>query len=771
MAQKTIRQLILEDEYAHLNPMQQQAVFSTGHPLLILAGAGSGKTTVIVNKIGYMLRYGTTYNCLDTISKEDEAFLQNCLTDKTLRTGERYDSLMRIGALPAYNVLAITFTNKAAGEMRDRIEKQFSISAQDLWALTFHALCVRILRRHINLLGFDNGFTIYDDADSNKLMDTCIKQLGCGEQYPVRLVRRIISNAKTSYQTPEQFEARYKDTGLPKVPKLYKLYQENLKQSNALDFDDLIFYTVKILEEYPDVQQQVNHRFRYVLVDEYQDTNPLQYKLVSMLAAHGNICVVGDDDQSIYRFMGASIDNILSFENSFGNAQVIRLEQNYRSTKTILDAANSVIAHNTMRKGKTLWTALETGAKITYNRLQTHNEEAAYIAKTILTDITEKGMHYNDFCVLYRTHSQSNAIELAMKGNGIPYKVYGGLAFLKRKEIQDVLAYLNVCCNPNDRTRLFRIINQPKRGIGDSTLDKTVQIAQQTGQNIFTIIEQAADYPELSRAKDKLILFAQMIRDLRVKMAQMKLSDFYLYALQQTGYMAMINDLDPLERATRKDNLQEFYNTIITFEQQVQSATLQGFLEEMALVSAVDNMDENDACVTLMTMHCAKGLEFDTVFVSGFDEGIFPSSQSVGEPGGLEEERRLCYVAITRAKRRLVVLSANARMMYGMTRPCYPSRFLKEIPQTLIQQVEHPRAVRPQPKQPVRHILNDPVTAIPKEKVQDIYKSGMRVRHKAFGDGTVTTVTAMTSDTLLEVQFDTSGKKKLMANFAKLQIL
>ena len=773
-----LRRKILEDEYSHLNNMQKQAVFFTDKPLLILAGAGSGKTTVIVNKIGYLIKYGRTYSAPDfgrSVTEEEMAFLNECLHDKTKRQGSMYESLMQENPINARNLLAITFTNKAAGEMRDRIEKIFNISASDLWALTFHSLCVRILRQYIYLLGYDTNFTIYDEADSNKLMDGLIKDLNLGDQYKAKVVRKIISRAKTSYQSPESFKSSFKEYSLPKIPLLYEMYQNALKEANALDFDDLIFNTVKLLSQFDDVRAKINKRFRYVLVDEYQDTNPLQYKLVSLLVSDGKICVVGDDDQSIYKFMGASIDNILSFESSFKNANVIRLEQNYRSTKTILEAANEVIKHNTARKGKNLWTDSEGGNKIKYFQLSSQQEEADYIAKTILTRTT-RGLKYKDFCVLYRTHSQSNSIELALKGNGIPYRVFGGLAFLKRKEIQDILAYFNIIVNPHDKIRLLRIINEPKRGIGDTTLNKIDEIAQSNNMYFFDVMKNAGEFSELARAKDKLVNFVSMIEDLQQKSQDMKISELFEYMLEKTGYLAMLSSYDQYEARARKDNLQELLNSLVLFEKQAQDPTLIKYLEETALVSAVDNMNDSDDAVVLMTMHCAKGLEFDTVFISGFEEGLFPSSQSVGEEDGVEEERRLCYVAITRAKKSLYILSARSRMMYGNLSSSMPSRFLKEIPLDLIEEVQRPKfernisvaSKRDRPKQ----ILTGSTDAIPKKQTEKtLYENGMRVRHKVFGTGVITSVTNMSSDTLLEVEFESAGKKKLMANFAKMEII
>lgn len=781
-----IRKKILEDEFSNLNPMQKQAVFATGDPLLILAGAGSGKTTVIVNKIGYLIKYGHTAEKGREVSDDDFAFLEECLKDKNLRTGARYSALMCESPIPAERILAITFTNKAAQEMRTRIEK-FGVPTNGIWALTFHSTCVRLLRIYADRLGYTRNFTIYDEQDSLKLIEATIKNLGLKtEQYAPRVVRKAISAAKTKLLTPEMLKAEISSSEefslLPKIPEIYAGYKKELKEANAFDFDDLIFETVRLLSENDEVKQKVCGRFDYVLVDEYQDTNPLQYKLVCLLCDGSDICVVGDDDQSIYRFMGADINNILDFEKQFEGTKVIRLEQNYRSTQKILSAANEVIANNFRRKGKNLWTAGADGEAITYACLPSHFDEGSYIARTILTEMQAHDMNYNDFCVLYRTHSQSNAIESALRGNGIPYRVYGGLAFYKRKEIQDTLAYMNVIVNPNDKTRLSRVINEPKRGIGQTTLDKVFEIADGTGDRIFDVIENAKAFPELSRASEKLVAFATMIKALQEAAEEMKVSDFYLTMLKQTGYMEMIGSLEMNEAKSRRDNLQEFYNTIVRFEEQAEDeATLQNFLEEQALVSAVDALDENEQAVVLMTIHCAKGLEFNTVFISGFEEGLFPSSQSVGEPDGIEEERRLCYVAMTRAKRKLYITGAQTRMLYGQTNACIPSRFLKEIPEELTDVVrarvpEHKTSAERQRERIIRHrqdfVRNTATkTVVPKHEKTSVYEKGMKVRHKIFGQGTVVDVLAMTSDTMLTVVFETVGQKKLMANYAKLEIL
>ncbi len=773
---QALRRQILQDEYAQLNDMQRQAVFFTDSPLLILAGAGSGKTTVIINKIGYLIRYGHTYQAEPAAepTAQDTDFLRQCLQDKQLRKTDRYMQLMQEDPIAAGNILAITFTNKAAQEMRTRLQTQFDISADRLWALTFHSLCVRILRSFIHLLGFDRSFTIYDDADSNKLMDGIIKDMGLDERYDVKAVRSAISRAKTAYVSAEDFDLVLKNSQYPQTGRIYKKYQDELRQANALDFDDLIFFTVKLLSEYPEVKQKVNRRFKYVLVDEYQDTNPLQYKLVSHLASHGNICVVGDDDQSIYRFLGATIENILSFEKSFENARIIKLEQNYRSTSNILDAANAVISHNKARKGKNLWTASGQGEKIKYRLLESSVEEAEFVAKTVLTGVS-KGEKYSDFCVLYRTHSQSRQIEMALKGNGIPYKVYGGLAFFKRKEIQDVLAYLNVIANPSDKTRLTRVINVPKRGIGETTVKKALQLAESKYMSIFDVLERADEFPELARAADKLKAFAQLINHLREQVTQMSLSEFYPYLLEATGYKQMTEGLELREKLSRQDNLQEFLNAITDYETRAERPSLVQFLEEMSLISAVDDLDEGDNSVVLMTMHCAKGLEFNNVFITGFEEGLFPSERSIWEDGGEEEERRLCYVAITRARKILYMTSAKLRMRFGTVRPSMPSRFYKEIPQQLIEAQESRPAAKtfaaPAPYRPPQtaHIPADIFGSKPKS-AECRYQPGMRVMHRVFGAGTVKTATPMASDTMLEVEF-AAGTKKLMANYAKMEIL
>ena len=781
----TLRKALLDAEYAALNAPQREAVYYCDSPLLILAGAGSGKTTVLVNKLGYLIKYGNAYHSTtvpENLTQDDLEYLRGALDNPARRNEERYLRLMAVDSYDPYNLLAITFTNKAAGEMRERMEKKFNVDASALWALTFHATCVRILRRFGDRIGYTKDFTIYDDADSNKLTERILKEMNLADRYPVKAVRAALSAAKGRYETPEEFKETYKDDNHPKLPEVYARYQAALKESNAMDFDDLIFNAVKLLSDHEEVARAVNRRFKYVLVDEYQDTNPLQYRLVTLLAKGGEICVVGDDDQSIYKFAGADIGNILAFESQFQDAKVIRLEQNYRSTNTILTAANEVISNNKHRKGKTLWSDKGAGNKIHYRQLNNQHEEGAYVARAILSGkSTNRNLHYRDFCVLYRTHAQSNAIESALRGNGIPYRVYGGLAFYKRKEVQDLLAYLNFIHNPKDRIRLARIINEPKRGIGDTSVDRMLAIADREGKPILEVLQEADSYPELQRAAGKMAAFAALITDLQEQAQSMELPDFFKYLVASIHYKEWLNTTcDAAEAQTRFENVAELLNAITEFAQHAEEgrATLGDYLEQTALVSAVDALDPEEDTVILMTMHCAKGLEFETVFLTGFEEGMFPSARSVEEPGGLEEERRLCYVAITRAKTDLHIISTRNRLIFGRPMDCTVSRFLKEIPEDCLEKHIDPvpeTFQRPRKTIADRHILKDAVTSIPQARpvqTQKVsYTVGMRIRHKVFGEGTVTAVTPMATDCMLSVTFDRVGEKKLMTNYVKLEIL
>ncbi len=768
------RRQIIDSEFSNLNDMQRKAVYANDGPVLILAGAGSGKTTTIISKIGYLIKYGNSYNSTnipEDLSDNDVEFLESAVKNETLRSGFRYEQLMSENCIPPENLLAITFTNKAANEMKERLQAKYDISSRQLWALTFHSTCVRILRMYAELLGYNSNFTIYDDVDSHKLIDSIIKKKNLGEKYNSKVIARIISRAKTSLADCETYTC---EGEFPQLPEIYSQYTKELKAANAFDFDDLLRYTVKLLSENERVRKNLHNRFKYVLVDEYQDTNPLQYKLISLLSHDGRICVVGDDDQSIYRFMGASVENILGFEHYFEGTEVIRLEQNYRSTKTILDAANAVISHNVKRKGKNMWTTNDEGEKIVVCNLPTQYEESEFIVKSILTGISTDNRSYNDFCVLYRTNAQSTSVEMALKGHGIPYKVFGGQPFFKRKEIQDILAYFNVINNPNDRTRLVRIINEPKRGIGETSVDKVIEVANARGIPLFEIIKHAHSYPELQRSAEKLVKFAAMIEDFQEKARTSTVSELFTYVVNTIEYEKMlIHSYQLADSENRILNVRELFNNIVQYEKDAEDPSLLGYLEDTALISAIDNLDENEAAVTLMTMHCAKGLEFDIVFLPGFEEGIFPSPQSVYEEGGLEEERRLCYVALTRARKRLYIISVSSRMIYGNPRPSYPSRFIKEIPEEYIEHRDKKpleRLKRPEKKLADKMIFTGTVNVLPQHEKKDksAFAVGDRVKHKVFGEGEILAVTEMSSDTLVEVKFEKVGVKKLMTNFAKL---
>jgi len=778
---QSLRKQIIDGEYSALNQMQKEAVYYTEEPLLILAGAGSGKTTVIVNKIGYLLKYGNTYNMSEPsfeVSEKDVTFLEECIKDPSLKATPAYSSLMSEGKYGARDLLAITFTNKAAAELRDRIAAKFGLDTSRLWALTFHSVAMRILRQFADRLGFEKNFSVYDENDSIRLIDSILKQLGLQEKYTAKKVKYTISGAKTAYQTPAEFADVFDDRHNSHVPLIYDMYQQKLAEANAMDFDDLIFYGVKLLTDLPDVAERINRRFKYVLVDEFQDTNDLQSRFVSLLARGGKICVVGDDDQSIYRFMGASPDNILNFDKVYPTAKTIRLEQNYRSTENILDAANAVISHNRSRKGKTLWSENGAGEKITYHCLPSQYEEGALICDSVLKGTITGDKKYNDYCVLYRTHAQSNNIESALRSNGIPYRVYGSLAFYKRKEVQDMLAYLNVINNHYDYTRLSRIINEPKRGIGDTTVDKVNALANRHGMKFFDVVKYASDFPELSKAAEKLMSFAALIEKYTELAKETTLPELFELLYRDIGYENMLRSTCSFEDYQSKhQNVLELLSNMRQFTVDAENPTLAGYLEQTALVSATDTLSDENNAVVLMTMHCAKGLEYDTVFITGFEEGLFPSAQSFGSTSDIEEERRLCYVAMTRAKKKLHIVSTRSRLLYGSIRPGIPSRFLEEIPKENMVSAEAPRAQAPSRVQPhrkprVHHIINDPVTVMPEKHSTAVkYQHGQRVRHKIFGEGVITEAVNMSSDSLLTIEFDKAGVKKLMANFAKLEIL
>lgn len=796
------RRAIIKKDFDRMNDMQLSAVVTTKGPLLVLAGAGSGKTTVLVNRIACLVKYGDAWNAdyVPEISDIEYQMGEDFLSGKT---SELPEGVFSYYPAKPWEILAITFTNKAAGELKSRIADKLGEKANDIWAGTFHSVCARILRRYGDLLGYSSHFTIYDTDDQKRVIKDILKQMGISEKdLPVKYVINEISHAKDSLISSEKY-ALSASKGFYQMKRLagevYKEYQKRLKSADAMDFDDIIINAVELFEKNPDVLEYYANKFKYIMVDEYQDTNHAQYKLVSMLASvHQNICVVGDDDQSIYSFRGATIENILSFEDNFPNAKVIRLEQNYRSTSPILNAANAVIANNKERKGKKLWTDLETDSKIKVNTLLNEQEEAKFVADTILSRV-QQGEKFNQSAILYRMNALSSTIENVFVRSGIPYRVVGGHRFFDRKEIKDVVAYLNVINNPNDSVRLKRIINEPKRGIGETTVKNAEEISSQLGISLFEVFDNAEDYPILSRAATKLGMFTKMIKELITLADELPIDELFDELLNKSGYMLALQN-EGVESADRVDNVNELRSGIKNYQNETETPSLSEYLEEVALISDIDGYNPEEDYVVLMTLHSAKGLEFDNVFLLGMEENIFPSSQTIyGGEKELEEERRLAYVGITRAKRNLYITSTYTRMLFGCTNRNMPSRFLKEIPSELCEtnvgytsdpwETKLKQAIAggnsegfgynsyqkdygnsssqkaPEPKSTYREFSSS-ITANTVE-----YAKGMRVRHKVFGEGTVLKTTPMGGDSLLEIAFDNCGTKKLMSNFVKMEIL
>lgn len=769
-----LRKSIIEKEFSRMNNMQLSAVTTAIGPVLILAGAGSGKTTVLVNRIAYLVKYGNAYNSEMTPGEE--------VLEKVLQQGESADySFFSVDPPKPWEILAITFTNKAAGELKDRIETRLGESAQYIKAGTFHSVCSKILRRDAERLGYDSHYTIYDQDDQKRLMKQVCKELNIDEkQVPLRSILNAISHAKDSLISPEEFlQDAGSDVRLKLIAKAYNGYQTALKEADAMDFDDLIANTVKLFSENPDVLDYYRKRISYVMVDEYQDTNHAQYMFVKLLSGeHRNICVVGDDDQSIYRFRGATIENILSFEKEYPDATVIRLEQNYRSTQNILDAANAVISHNFARTGKSLWTDNGCGNKINCVTLDSEREEARFVADKVLEHIRNGGK-YSDCAVLYRMNAQSNVLESVFVRLGIPYRVVGGMRFYDRKEIKDIIAYLNLLNNTSDNIRLRRIINEPKRGIGDTTLSYVAEIAAAEDKSYFDIMEHAKEYPTLSRAAEKMQAFCSIIRELQRAAEDYSLTDLLQTVIQKTGYGEYLNSL-PIEESDRAENVKELATSVTQYELENEEASLSGFLEEVALVSDMDSYDTEADATVLMTLHSAKGLEFNTVFLVGMEEGIFPSGQTIyGGPEEMEEERRIAYVGITRAKKELYITNTFRRMIYGQTSYNKQSRFVNEIPKALcnceLKTSSSPfssgstfRSVSHSAAQTSRPQFNTSATRQSKPQLNVKFNIGDTVHHGTFGDGTVLKATPMGNDVLLEIDFPNTGKKKLMAAFAKL---
>lgn len=785
-----LRRAVLEKDFARMNDRQKQAVFTVNGPLLILAGAGSGKTTVLINRIANILRYGDAYNSTylrDDLDENDIAACKAYIENGMPLTTETQEHLS-VSACAPWRIMAITFTNKAAGELKDRLCAMLGETANDIWASTFHSTCARILRRDGERIGYSSHFTVYDTDDQRRLMKSILKELDISEKnITPKSILNEISRAKDSLISPTEYALTVGDDfRLKIISRAYTTYQKRLEDADAMDFDDLINKVVELFKKCPDVLEYYQNRFRYLMVDEYQDTNHAQYTFVRMLAEKsGNLCVVGDDDQSIYKFRGATIENILSFENTFQNATVIRLEQNYRSTQNILDAANAVIEHNTERKGKTLWTQNGTGAMIHLHTAENETDEAERITKIILDGVAA-GRKFSDYAVLYRMNSQSLTFERNFAKSGVPHRIIGGTRFYERREIREMIAYLSVINNPSDEMRLRRIINTPKRSIGDRSVEVAAQIGQQTGETLFEVVSHAKDYPALSRAANKMTLFAAQMQGL-IELnndEEVTLGELYDELVERIDYLNFLKTDDPESAEDRAANVQELASNLRRFEEENPEGTLSDFLEEVSLITDIDNYDNNADSVVLMTVHSAKGLEFPVVFLPGMEENIFPGMASVYVPSEVEEERRLAYVAITRAKEELYIFHAESRMIFGMTNRNRVSRFVEEIPETL---VEHTRSrdysarpvsmpsfggAKPFGEAPKTKSVAEAGGFTPKPRVKPApagtYRVGDTVLHKAFGTGLIVSATPMANDTLLEVAFDKVGTKKLFANFARL---
>lgn len=766
----------MQEILKQLNDKQYEAVVNTEGPCLVIAGAGSGKTKVLTHKIAYLI---------------DEK-----------------------GVLP-WNILAITFTNKAANEMKERIEGLVGDVAKDIWMGTFHSVCVRILRRFINRIGFDSSFIIFDTSDQRTLIKACIKNIGLDDKmFTDRSVQSEISNAKNEMLEPDQYTLRANgDFRKEKIALVYEMYQKRLKENNAIDFDDIINYTIKILMDNPDVLEYYSDKFKYVLVDEYQDTNKSQFTLVTLLASkNGNITVVGDNDQGIYSFRGADISNILNFERDFPGTKIIKLEQNYRCTGNILKAANSVIKNNEVKYKKQLWTENDVGNLPKVYSAKNEYDEGTYIATQIEHLRREEKYNYSDFAILYRMNTQSRAIEEILRREGIPYKIIGGLKFYERKEIKDVISYLRLIQNPSDNISLKRVINEPKRGIGKTSLDNIEKLAEDTGISMYEIIKNADQYG-LNRVFLNSREFVNVIEELRNKKDDMKISELIKETLNKSGYTKALEEENTIEAENRIENLDEFLTVAIEFEDESAENKLSDFLEGITLSSDIDNMEETDDSVTLMTLHSAKGLEFPVVFLVGMEEGIFPGYKSISEPKELEEERRLCYVGITRAKKNLFLTCSKQRTIFGST-SCNPiSRFLKEIPEELLDGYDEAfgenqennrfedskyswtygskdngniKTYKIDKKEPVSAASN--VTGFAFRTAESFlnsigkkasnsnvdlsqYKAGVRIFHKKFGEGTISTVEPEGEDLKVDINFDKVGHKRLMAKYANLEVI
>ena len=785
----TLKKQVLNKYFSRTNDMQKKAVFHIDGAVLIIAGAGSGKTTVLCNRIANMLLFGNAYNSdtVRTLSADDEAFVNEYLSGErdNFIAAERLSDIFGEDKIKPWNILAVTFTNKAAAELKERLENM-GADVNGIWAATFHSACVRILRQDIEELGmgYSTNFTIYDTDDQLKVIKNILKEHNISDKtFPPKTVQNIISRSKDKLITPEKFSVRGKngneDYALSTAKTVYADYQARLVAANALDFDDIIMLTVKLFESCPEVLLRWQNRFRYIMVDEYQDTNAAQYKLISLLASeYGNLCVVGDEDQSIYRFRGATVENILSFEEEFG-AEVIKLEQNYRSTSNILKAANAVIANNTQHKEKNLWSDLGDGDKIRMDRFSTEQEEAMFIADRILDGI-KQGKKYADHVVLYRNNAQSRTVETALAKSGIPYKIIGGVRFYERKEIKDISAYLCVLNNNFDEVRFERIVNEPVRGIGAATLDEIKNVASGMGISFVQTMLESESFPSLSRKAKVLVPLGEAFNELSHHTDDISDGSLIDEILDRFGYREALQR-QGLEGEVRLENINELKSNMITYAKENEGAGLSEFLEQVALVSDMDSYEADEDKAVLMTMHSAKGLEFDTVFAVGAEENIFPGYRAQFDPMEIEEERRLAYVAITRAKRHLYFTCAKQRMLYGQTMRNKVSRFVVEIPSEFMSYNDHtavsavtPAKIAEQRNQyggylsQQQNAYRAKQREIEKRAENATYAPGERVHHPVFGDGTIISSKAMGGDWLLEIAFDEKGTKKVAAKFAKM---
>lgn len=780
MEYNELKRKALERYFMRTNDRQKEAIFQIDGAVLIIAGAGSGKTTVLCNRIANMLLFGNAYNSsyIPELSEDDKRFLSlyadGCYEDKP-EVINHLSEVIGFNRVRPWKILAVTFTNKAAAELKERLLRM-NAPASEVWASTFHSCCVKILRRSIGSIGYSTSFTIYDTDDSKRVIKNVLDALSISNKaFPEKLVMNAISRAKDKLVTPENFPitdgSGGKDYQLGVIRDIYFEYQKRLKEANALDFDDIIMKTVEVFLKDNDVLTYWQNHFDYVMVDEYQDTNHAQYELIKLLSGgKGNLCVVGDEDQSIYRFRGATIENILSFEQEF-DSRVIKLEQNYRSTSNILNAANEVIRNNTQHKEKNLWSDLGEGDKIEVYRFSDEQSEAMFIGNGILND-KKDGMPFSDNVILYRTNAQSRGLEMTLGKLGIPYRIIGGTRFYDRKEIRDIIAYLSVISNPYDTVRLMRIINEPKRGIGEATQAEIIRISSALGISPIEAMERCEEFASVSKKSKSLLPVARMFRELINTAEDREITDILDDVLEQSGYTLMLMGQGD-EGAARLENIKELKSAMITFCEENEDTTLFDYLEQVALISDLDSYEEDEDRVVLMTMHAAKGLEFERVFIVGAEENIFPSYRSNADPMDLEEERRLCYVAITRAKRKLCITTAENRLLYGQTMHNRLSRFISEIPEDYVVFVDKVQRFTMGGNAPARTVrtnyLREHSAKRPEQPATtESYSVGERISHRVFGEGTVISASPMGNDTLLEISFDASGTKKLMAKFAKI---